>query len=297
MSKKNPFRSMISRNIRTTKSTWTAGAAMILSLAILCLACGSAFAQRSGRDDRGKEDRGLSCNDNWGGDRPSRCAIKEQMVAATGGTVTVDGRKNGGVTVRGWDRNEIFVRAKIQTWADTDAEAQALAGQIRIDTGGANIHAEGPETRDQQGWAVSFEVSVPRNSNLSLKAHNGGIGISEVRGQIEFSTMNGGVSLRRLAGKVKGQTMNGGLSIDLVGNGWDGEGVDVSTTNGGVTLSIPENYSARLETGTVNGGLKTDFPVTLQGEVKRELSLDLGSGGQTIRAMTTNGGVSIKRKS
>src|SRR5215468_9470431 len=269
----------------------------ILSLALLCLACGSAFAQRGGREDRGKEERGLSCNDNWGGDRASHCVIKEQTVAATTGTITVDGRKNGGVTVKGWDRNEIFVRAKIQTWADTDAEAQALAGQVRIETGGANIYAEGPETKGHLGWAVSFEVYAPRNSNLSLKAHNGGIGVSDVRGQIEFNTMNGGVSLRRLAGNVKGQTMNGGLSIDLAGNGWDGEGMDVMTTNGGVSMSIPENYSARLETGTVNGGVKTDFPITLQGEVKRELSLDLGAGGQTIRAMTTNGGVSIKRKS
>ena len=269
----------------------------ILSLALLCLACGPTFAQRGGREDRGKEERGLSCNDNRGGDRGSHCVIKEQTVAATGGTITVDGRMNGGVTVRGWDRNEIFVRSKIQTWADTDDVAQALAGQVRIETGGANIHAEGPETRDRLGWSVSFEVYSPRNSNLSLKAHNGGIGVSDVRGQIEFDTMNGGVSLRRLAGDVKGQTMNGGLAIDLAGAGWDGKGMDVRTTNGGVTLSIPENYSAHLETGTVNGGLKTDFPITLQGEVKRELSFDLGGGGQTIRAMTTNGGVSIKRKS
>ena len=34
------------------------------------------------------------------------------MVAATGGIITVDGRKNGGVTVKGWDRKEIFVRAQ-----------------------------------------------------------------------------------------------------------------------------------------------------------------------------------------
>jgi hypothetical protein len=284
MSKNNSLRSKI------------AGVAGILSSVILCLACGSAVAQRGEREDRGKEERRLSCNDNWGGDRASHCVIKEQTVTATGGTITVDGRKNGGVTVRGWDRNELLVRAKIHTWADTDAEAQALAGQVRIETSGANIHAEGPETRDHQGWAVSFEVSVPSNSNLSLKAHNGGIGVSDVRGQIEFSALNGGVSLRRLAGNVKGQTMNGGLSIELAGNGWDGEGMDVRTTNGGVSLSIPENYSAHLETGTVNGGLKTDFPITLQGDIKRQLSLDIGGGGQTIRAITTNGGVSIKRK-
>jgi len=281
MSKNNSFRSAV---------------AGIFSLAILCLAYGPSFAQRAGRDDRGKEERGLSCNDNNGGDRGSHCMIKEETVAATGGTITVDGSMNGGVTVKGWDRKEIFVRAKIQTSADTDAEAQALAGQIRIETGGANIHAEGPETRNQQGWGVSFEVFVPRDSNLSLKAHNGGIAVSEVRGQIDFGTINVGVTLRGLAGNVKGQTMNGGLTIDLAGNGWEGEGMDVRTTNGGVTLSIPENYSARLETSTVNGGLKTDFPITSPAESKRELTQDLGAGGQTIRAATTNGGVSIKRK-
>ncbi|MCI0391210.1 MAG: DUF4097 family beta strand repeat-containing protein [Acidobacteria bacterium] len=275
------------------KST-TAG---ILLSATLCLACGSVVAQRGDREDRGKEERGLSCNDNWGGDRASHCVMKEQMVAATGGTITVDGRQNGGVTVKGWDRNEIFVRARIQTQAYTDSEAQALAGQIRIETNGANIYAEGPETRNRQSWSVSYEVSVPSNSNLSLKAHNGGIGVSDVRGRIEFNTTNGGVTLRRLAGDVKGQTTNGGLTIDLIGAGWDGEGMDVRTANGGVTLSIPENYSARLETATVNGGLRFDYPITVRGEIKRELSVNLGGGGQTIRAMTTNGGVQIKRKS
>ena len=266
-------------------------------LAFLCLACSSAVAQRGERGGQAKEERELSCNDNWNGDRPSYCMIKEQMIAASGGTITVDGRMNGGVTARGWDRNEIFVRAKIQAQSYTYGEAQALAGQVRIETGGGNIHAEGPETRDRQGWSASFEVFVPRNSNLSLKAHNGGIGVSDVRGRIEFDTTNGGVTLRRLSGDVRGQTTNGGLTIDLTGAGWDGEGMNVKTTNGGVDLSIPENYSARLETGTVNGGLRTDFPITLQGEIKRELSLNLGGGGQTIRAMTTNGGVSIKRKS
>ena len=44
------------------------------------------------------------------------CEIKEQTVAA-GGAITVDARKNGGVSVKGWDRNEVLVRARIQTAA------------------------------------------------------------------------------------------------------------------------------------------------------------------------------------
>ena len=76
----------------------------------------------------------------------------------------------------------------------------------------------------------------------------------------------------------------------------DGDGVDVSTMNGGVSVTLPDNYSARLETGTVNGGLHVDFPVAMSGEVKRQLSTTLGAGGALIRVKTTNGGVSIKRR-
>jgi len=58
--------------------------------------------------------------------------------------------------------------------------------------------------------------------------------------------------------------------------------------------SIEANYSAHLETGTVNGNLQIGFPVTAQGST-RELAVNLGSGGPTIRAKTTNGGVRINR--
>ena len=132
-------------------------------------------------------------------------------------------------------------------------------------------------------------------SNLSLKTNNGGISITDVNGQLQFSALNGGVSLKRIGGSVKGGTTNGGLSVVLSGDRWDGETLDVSTTNGGVSMYIPENYSAHLETGTANGHLSIDFPVTVQGNITKELAVNLGSGGATIRAMTTNGGVKIRR--
>lgn len=238
----------------------------------------------------------LSCNDSWNNGRAQNCLIKESTIPATGAAIMVDGKKNGGVSVKGWERAEIFARAKIQTWAETEAEAQSLTGQIRIETGGGRIQAEGPSTSGEHGWAVSFEVFVPRNSDLNLITYNGGVSIADVRGRIEFEAHNGGVSLKRLAGSVKGNTVNGGLAIELNGDRWDGEGLNVKTTNGGVSMAIPDNYSARLETSTVNGGLKFDFPITAAGKIEREISTDLGSGGTTIRATTTNGGVTIKRK-
>ena len=261
-----------------------------LALTAALCGCGSvAFAQ--------KEERGLSCegNQRWNSDRANHCVMRE-FTLAPGGVINVDGRTNGGVSVKGWDQASIFVRAQVQTWANTDDEAKALADQVEVETNGGNIRSNGPSTQGRRGWGVSFEVFVPRHSDLMLKAHNGGISIREVRGRIEFETTNGGVNLARLAGNVRGTTTNGGVTVTLDGNRWDGEGLDVTTTNGGVKVNMPENYSAQFETSTVNGGLTFDFPVTVQGKIDRELRTTLGSGGAPIRVRTTNGGVKLQRQ-
>ena len=239
----------------------------------------------------------LSCRDNnWYGDRlESTCEIRELTLAPNGGPISIDGRQNGGIAVKGWDQGQILVRSRVQAGAQTTAEAEALAKQVRIETSGSKIYAAGPENSKSQRWDVSYEVFVPRRSDLSLETHNGGISISEVNGRIEFSAVNGGVVLRRVGGSVHGSTTNGGLVVELAGDRWDGETLDVKTTNGGVKMSVPENYSAHLETGTVNGSINVDFPVTIQGRLNKQLAVNLGSGGATVRAMTTNGGVHIER--
>jgi hypothetical protein len=246
-----------------------------------------AFAQKDGKDS-------FACREWQNYDnRANHCEIKEQTLSASG-VIKVDGRQNGGISVKGWEKNEILVRSRIQTSAPTQAEADALASQIVISTSGANIFASGPENRKGHSWSVSYEVFVPRRSDLSLQSHNGGIAISEVNGRLDFEALNGGVVLNRVGGSVHGSTTNGGLVVQLTGDRWDGEELDVKTTNGGIVMSMPANYSAHLETGTVNGGLQIGFPVTVQGNT-RELAINLGSGGPTIRARTTNGGVRINR--
>ena len=241
----------------------------------------------------------LACRDtrdNWYSDRlVGHCEMREQTLAQTGGVISVDGRQNGGISIKGWDQNQILVRARIQTGAISGSEAEELAKQVRIETGGAKIFASGPDNRRDFHWDVSYEVFVPRRADLSLEAHNGGIAIADVNGRIDFTALNGGVVLRRVGGSVHGGTTNGGIVVELAGDRWDGETLDVRTTNGGIVISVPENYSAHLETGTVNGGLSIDFPVTVQGKISRELAVNLGSGGPTVRAMTTNGGVRIRR--
>lgn len=265
-----------------------------LVCAALCLAASTGLAQA---DDDSRYS--LTCRNEGNYDNGSRarhCEVKEQTLAATGGVLKVDGMQNGGISVKGWERNEILVRYRIQTQAPTQAEADSLASQIRVTTSGGNVRAEGPEQNGNAHWDVGYEIFVPRQSNLSLQTHNGGIGIADVRGQIDFEAQNGGVALKRLGGNVKGETTNGGLAVELTDGNWEGEGLNVKTTNGGLAVSVPDNYSAHLETGTVNGHLVVSPSIAEVTRGTKRLSLNLGSGGTNLRIYTTNGGVSIKRR-
>ena len=264
---------------------------VLLIFVLIGAAATAGVAQKSGGS--------MTCRDNWNSDRlQGHCEIKEQTVPA-GGAIAVDGGRNEGVSVKGWDRGEILVRARVQTAASTQAEADQLATQIKIETAGLRIHAEGPAQSDNAQWWVSFEVMVPRRSDLSLSASNGGVSIVDVHGKIEFKTTNGGVNLVRVGGNVQGNTTNGGVNVVLDGARWDGEQLNVRTTNGGVNLLMPDNYSAHLETGTVNGNVSSDIPLNVpvndRGRMPKDISVDLGAGGATVRATTTNGGVRLGR--
>lgn len=263
-----------------------------IAFAALCLAASAALSQGDG------ERPSLACRDNdnsYSDSRARTCQVKEQTVAA-GGTLNVDGAMNGGIAVKGSQRSDILVRYKIQTQAATQAEADNLASQVRVTTAGGQVRAEGPEQGHNSHWSVSYEIFVPTRTDLSLRTHNGGISISDVRGQVSFEAQNGGVSLRRMGGNVTGHTVNGGLSVELAGSNWEGEGLNVKTSNGGLSVSVPENYSARLETGTVNGRLQVSPSIAEVARDARQLALDLGSGGTSLRIFTTNGGVTIKRR-
>jgi hypothetical protein len=231
-------------------------------------------------------------------DYRQHCEVRESTMPA--GPLTVDAGDNGGITVEAWDGNNIRVRAIIRGAARTEDRAKQIADGVQVQSGGGRVSASGPD-RDgdrREWWSVSYRINVPRKSDLELTAHNGGINITGVNGNVRFDTTNGGVRLTDLAGRVNGSTRNGGLTVNLGGNRWDGEGIDVETSNGGVTVAVPEGYNAQLETRTTNGGFRSDIPLTIQGELssRRGVSAQLGEGGPTVRVRTTNGGLKIGRR-
>jgi len=264
-----------------------------LTVALTTLLVAASLPVNAQTRNTGRSD---DCNNSGWDDsrRASFCEVREETIGGAA-PLDVDAGANGGIKVIGWDRGDVLVRSIVRGSGDTDADARRVVAGVHIETA-ARIRATGPERDRRENWSVQFELHVPRRAQLALRTNNGGISIYDFQGIAEFSARNGGVTLRNVGGEIKGETTNGGLTIDLTGDHWDGQGLDVSTHNGGIKMTVPERYSAELETGTVNGRVSTDFPVMVQGRFDRQLNTTLGSGGVKLRVMTTNGGVTIRRQ-
>lgn len=258
---------------------------LILALAMPSAAMAQAQPVRVERDSE--------CRWN-GGDRESYCEVRE-FVLEPRSRLMVDSHQNGGIRVAGWDRNEISLVARVQAWSRDEDDARELAERVRIRTDG-RVEPDGPRFNGRgESWAVTFELMVPRDMSLELRARNGGISLVDVHGTIDARTTNGGFTIVGGSGDIRGETTNGGVRVELMGRSWAGRGLDLETTNGGVRVLVPEGYNAELETGTVNGGLDLDIPIVLSGRITRTIRTTLGDGGPLIRARTTNGGVVIRR--
>lgn len=250
----------------------------------------------------------LTCEEKWRDSQSERsCEVREQRLPAMQ-RLEVQASPNGGVTVRGWNRQEILVRARVEATATSMADAKALAAQVQIQAGAGRLTAAGPERNNHKNagyknawWSVSYEVFVPHRIDLQATSNNGGITIEDVEGDIGYSTHNGGVNLARLAGNVHGETNNGGINVEMAGNRWRGAGLEAKTVNGGVNLYLPLDYSAKIQASTNNGGLRSEFPFAQSSgngdrHSRKDLEFTVGQGGAPIRIATHNGGVSIKKK-
>src|SRR4051812_5974107 len=90
------------------------------------------------------------------------CEMREQTSNWSGGTMSIDARDNGGISVHGWDRADVQVRAQVIAHAASHAEAQQLAKQVQVSLTGTDIKATGPKRDNDHQWNVSYEVFVPR---------------------------------------------------------------------------------------------------------------------------------------
>lgn len=224
----------------------------------------------------------------------------------SGSTLRVDAAQNGGITVMGWDGNEYAITAcKGAVDADT-------LKRISVSISGNHVIADGPGGSQ---WTVYLILKAPKDSNLSLEAHNGPIGlrgltgkivarsvngpisVEDCSGDIEARTQNGPISMSGRGGNKELETQNGPISVALAGNRWGSGKVNAHTQNGPLSLEVPENYQSGVRVE-----MSGHSPVTCRaaqcGKSNRTWDdenryIEFGDATPAIHMSTVNGPVSV----
>ena len=140
---------------------------------------------------------------------------------------------------------------------------------------------------------VDFEVKVPAGVRFEGRTVNGSVEARDLDADAEAHTVNGEVTLET-RGTGEASTVNGSLRARLGRSGDQGD-LKFSTVNGSITLEVPEGFSADVTAKNVNGGIETDFPITVQGSFGRHrLSGTIGKGGPNLELSTVNGSIHLK---
>lgn len=219
---------------------------------------------------------------------------------------------NSGIYVNGWDRNEYLV-ITCKAVPDDDPNALGTLREITTSIASDRLSVTGPNGRE---WTASLIIMVPRLSALELQTANGPLQLQDLAGNIQVSASNGPISLNNVSGSVqataangpislKGSSgdhrltaTNGPISVALTGSRWEGPGLEVSTRNGPLSLSIPDAYTSGILIETSGRSPITCNAPACAGATRSLSSrsiIQIGNGVPIVRLSTVNGPLAIQQ--
>ena len=208
------------------------------------------------------------------------------------GRVSLD-NVNGGVTITGWERNEV----QIDAVKKATSQQKLDEARIEVEAGSDSVHIRTryPEGHNNNNPAtVTYDLHVPRVARLDgINLVNGSLSVSQVSGDIKASLVNGKTTVHDLSSRAELSAVNGAInayyrSLNNVSE------IRLKSVNGSINLGLGSSPNADVSVSTVNGGITTDFPLQVQGKfMGRHLDGKLGNGGTRIEISNVNGSVHI----
>ncbi len=218
---------------------------------------------------------------------------------APGGQVEIVNH-NGRIEVEGTDGTTVEVRAERIARAATDEGARELLPRIAIHDEARHDRVR-IETERIAGmligasYEVRYHVKAPKSAAIRASDTNGQVSIGGVTGRIDAHTTNGAVDVRGATGAVEASSTNGRVTVDVASLS---NAIRLSTTNGAVLLTLPDDAKADLTANVTNGGISvTGLKLETTEQSRRRLEGKINGGGQPIDLHTTNGGIRIRARS
>jgi len=142
--------------------------------------------------------------------------------------------------------------------------------------------------------SVDFTVEVPQGVALIGRTVNGSVEASGLQSDVTANTVNGSVDVAT-TGLTRAHTVNGSIDVSVGRSNWQDE-LALATVNGGITFRVSGDLNAEVTASTVNGGIETDFPLTVRGRFgPKRLTGTVGNGGRELQLTTVNGDIAIRK--
>lgn len=148
--------------------------------------------------------------------------------------------------------------------------------------------------RDRSSVSVDYVVALPAGVRIDARTTNGGVIVADATSEVVARTTNGSVTVGTSGGAVKARTTNGSVRARIDGLP-PGASVELASVNGSVTALLPANIDADVALETVNGRVRSDFPIALREGNRRTLRGTLGAGGRRVSLETVNGSATLAR--
>ncbi len=204
---------------------------------------------------------------------------------------------NGRINVTAGDGDTVTVTAERIVKAGTEdvAKQQLALFEMKEDVkpDRVSIDSTGRGFTMNVSRRVNYTVTMPKGASLTLVSTNGEILVTNIGGHFSAEATNGSVTATGLKQSAKVSTANG--VVDLGFDAVAGEGIAAETTNGMITVSLPNStnadFSARVSNGAIN---RENLTLQVSEESRRRLDGRMGTGSARIRLETTNGAITVR---
>lgn len=236
-----------------------------------------------------------------------------------GGTITLVGAPDGSITVEGWPRSEVEIRAEIELRAGTEADLDRLAAvnnfvldedlnHLRVLTVGTHDKAfmrarakKFPKTLLGLPWKINYRIRVPASTDLEINAGRGAISLAGVEGHIRISATESETNLKLSGGVLAATIATGKVNLIIPSRGWRGGGADIRVAVGDVTLELPAGFNGDLDGEILRSGQIIDSfggmePREKPGITSQIMKARAGTGGGIFQLTVGSGMIYIKKQ-
>lgn len=202
---------------------------------------------------------------------------------------TVWGKTSGG---------SIALASATETAELTTSGGNIQVGEVRgttaARTSGGSVSVKsshGKLTAKTSGGNITIDEAL---NDVDAQTSGGSIRIKKAKGRLLAKTSGGNIDLGEIQGAISANTSGGSITASLAGQ--PEEESRLETTGGNIKVGMKEKIGIELDARASGGGVHTDIPISVQGELKRgSVKGKVNGGGPALILQTSGGSIYVSK--